>query len=103
MNLIKIWKNKGKIAEGIMNNIFKKEDVEAIAEERMEICKGCDKLDTKGDKCEVPYTQPCCGECGCSLGIKLRSLNAACDLGKWDAVLTDEEADQLEDHLNSQQ
>ena len=65
-DVIKIWKEKNKILEGIRNNIFKKADVEHIAAERMEICSTCPHLDTEGSKCMVPGTGPCCGLCGCS-------------------------------------
>lgn len=45
-------------------------------------------LDTVGAKCMVPGSQPCCGECGCSLSLKLRSLESSCPYPgapKWDA------------------
>jgi len=102
MNLLKIWKHKGQILEGIKNNIFKKEHVEEIANERFEFCKKCPDLDTKGDKCEVKGSQPCCGLCGCTLSIKLRSLSAECDVKKWGKVLSEEEDDALEDYLDQQ-
>jgi hypothetical protein len=38
-NLIEIWKKKGKIFEGVRNAIFKREDVEGIAKERLAICR----------------------------------------------------------------
>ena len=62
-NVIKIWKNKGAILEGIKNNIFKKKHVEKIAEERLKICLACEFLDTKGDKCVIKKSRPCCGSC----------------------------------------
>mgnify|MGYP006907024239 CR=1 FL=1 len=34
MSIIKLWKNKGKIAEGIKNRIFKQEHIEEIYAER---------------------------------------------------------------------
>lgn len=94
-NLIKIWKNKGKILEGITNKVFKKEHVEVIANERMEICKKCPNIDLSGKSCTVPGTQPCCSVCGCSLSLKTRSLSSSCDNNFWTAVLSDEEADAL--------
>ena len=94
-NIFKIWKNKGQIFEGIMNNIFKKEDVEAVAEYRMFICTNCKLYDEKGDGCTVAGTAPCCNEnlggCGCSLALKTRALSSDCPLGKWKAELTEEE------------
>jgi len=94
-SLITVWKQRGQILEGIANAIFTKQDVEIIAEHRMEICDDCDHIDRKGEKCLVPGTKPCCGECGCSLGLKTRSLSSACPLGKWNAEVTEEEADKI--------
>jgi len=100
-NIIKIWKSKGQIIEGITNSVFKREDVEEIAAERLRICKLCpsDLYDESGDGCMISGTAPCChlgkGGCGCSLGFKTRSLSAACEKGYWDAELTQAEEDQL--------
>jgi len=91
----KIWENKVQILEGITNNIFKKENVEIIAKHRNDICLDCDSLDTIGTDCAVPGTQPCCRECGCSKAIKIRSLSAECPLGKWEAIITQEQEDKL--------
>lgn len=102
-NIIKIWKNKGQILEGITNSIFKKEDVEEIAQHRMQICNKCDLLDEEGEGCTVPGTQPCCNEkkggCGCSLSLKTRALSSDCPLGKWEAILSEEEEDKLNQKL----
>jgi hypothetical protein len=102
-NIIKIWKNKGQILEGITNSIFKKEDVEEIAQYRMQICNNCDLLDEEGEGCMVLGTQPCCNEkkggCGCSLSLKTRALSSECPLGKWEAELTEEEEDKLNQKL----
>ena len=102
-NIIKIWKAKGQIIEGITNSVFKKEDVEAIALYRMSICLSC-KLYTNDNKgCMVGGTTPCCnkelGGCGCSLGFKTRSLSSDCPKGYWKAELTQEEEDKLNQKL----
>jgi hypothetical protein len=91
LNPIKIWKAKGQILEGIKNNIFKQEHVEEIAQSRFAICNICPHLDTKGEKCAVPGTQPCCGDCGCKLSWKTRSFSSDCPKGFWKAILTQEE------------
>lgn len=102
-NIIRIWKAKGQILEGVTNSIFKREDVEQIAEERMKICFFCD-LYTETDKgCMVPGTQPCCnqelGGCGCSLKFKTRSLSSECPKGHWKAEMTQQEEDLLNEKL----
>jgi hypothetical protein len=102
-NIIQIWKNKGQILEGIKNNIFKREDVERLADARMEICTNCSLYDESGEGCMVAGTAPCCnqdkGGCGCSLSFKTRSLSSACPLGKWEAEMSQEEEDQLNQKL----
>ena len=92
-NIHRIWKNRKSILEGIKNNIFKKDDIEEIAAERMVACMKCPHI-SHGDKCMVPGTQPCCGLCGCKLSWKLRSLAEYCpdpDNKRWDRFVTDEE------------
>ncbi len=101
-NLITIWKNKGKILEGIKNNIFRNEHIEDIANQRLEICKECNSWDTDGKSCVIPGTAPCCKECGCKMSFKARSLSAECDLGKWDSILTEDEEDLLNENLNKE-
>jgi len=102
-NIFKIWKTRGQILEGITNSIFKKEDVEAVADYRMFVCRNCKLYDTVGSGCIVPGTQPCCNEklggCGCSLSLKTRALSSECPLKKWKAEITQEEEDALNQKL----
>ena len=102
-NILKIWKNKGAILEGIANSIYKKEDIEEIAQQRMEICVKCSLFDLQGVGCMVPGTQPCCNEklggCGCSLSLKTRALSSDCPKGYWIAELTEEEENKLNEKL----
>lgn len=105
MSLIRLYKNKGKILEGIKNNVFKKKHVEEVAKERMAICKQCPFMDTKGDECYVKGTHPCCGKCGCSLSFKLRSLSSGCgdeENPKWNAVIDSLEEEMIEDLLRKE-
>lgn len=98
--ILEVWKKKGKILEGIKNSVFKNEHVEEIALQRDSICQSCDQIDREGSKCFAPGTQPCCGVCGCSLKFLQRSLSSSCEAGKWAAVLTEEENDELQNKLN---
>ena len=102
-NIIKLWKTKGQILEGVTNSIFKKEDVEEIAQQRMQICEKCALYDVQGVGCMVVGTHPCCNEklggCGCSLGFKTRSLSSECPKGHWKAELTQEEEDLINQKL----
>lgn len=92
-------KSGKQILEGFKNRIFKQEHIEAEAGLRMDICNTCNHLDLKGGECLVPGTQPCCASCGCSLSLKTRSLSSECPLGKWPALMTEEEEDLLTEQL----
>ena len=102
-NIIRVWKNKGQIIEGVTNSIFKKEDVEQIAKHRMEICLSCKLYTENSDGCLVGGTTPCCNikleGCGCSLGFKTRSLSSECPKGYWPAEVTQEEEDVINQKL----
>lgn len=101
MSLIKLWKDKGKILEGIKNSVFKQEHIEEIASLRMDICNKCPYIDNEGSKCYVAGTQPCCGECGCKLSFKTRSLASECPKGHWSAITSQEEEDAIINSLNN--
>jgi hypothetical protein len=88
-----IWKERHKIVEGIKNSIIRDQFVEEVAAMRYAICDECP---SKGKKCAVKGTAPCCNECGCSLGFKTRSLASDCPLGKWEALISEEEEDALD-------
>jgi hypothetical protein len=79
--------------EGITNTLRRDEFVEDVAKHRMEVCDACT---SKGTKCVMRGTAPCCDECGCSLAFKTRSLSSECPLGKWKALMSEEEEDKLD-------
>jgi hypothetical protein len=95
--LKKIWKDRKKIIEGITNSVIKDSFVEHVAALRFEVCNECP---SKGRKCAVKGTAPCCNECGCSLAFKTRSLSSDCPLDKWKAIITEEEEDALDNLKN---
>jgi len=101
MNILKqIWEERHKIMEGVKNSIIRDEFVEDIAALRNSICDDCE---LKGKKCAVKGTAPCCNECGCSLAFKTRSLSSSCphpDGPKWEALLTEDEEDELDNLKN---
>ena len=102
-NIIKIWKSKGQILEGVTNSIFKREDVEEIAKHRMDVCFKCSFYTEKDEGCIMPGTGPCCnktiGGCGCSLVWKTRALSSECPKGYWKAEVTQEEEDMINQKL----
>lgn len=76
--LLKIWNSKGLIWEGFINKIFKRDKIELVYKKRLKHCLNCPSMDTFGEHCAMPGTNPCCAECGCSLSLKLRSLDSEC-------------------------
>jgi hypothetical protein len=101
----RIWKNKWLILEGMFNYYFTRKKIKRVAYWRNEICKACPLIDLEGSKCEVPGTHPCCGDCGCSLKYKTHSMSSACPQGRWFAIMTEDEEDdmnaKLENHGDS--
>ena len=103
MNLLKLWENKSKIMEGLLNSVIKKDDVEQIAAARMSICEECPHIDREGSKCFAPGTQPCCGKCGCKLAWKTRSLSSSCgdeENPRWNAIVDEQEEAEIFSKLN---
>tara|TARA_R110002020_G_scaffold36503_3_gene109761 strand:- start:4350 stop:4679 length:330 start_codon:yes stop_codon:yes gene_type:complete len=98
-HLLKAFGNIDQIYEGIKNNIFKKEHIEAVAKVRWKECKECEHIDRRGSFCMAPGTQPCCKECGCSLGSKIRSLSGECPVGKWRALMPEEAEEELKENM----
>lgn len=100
--IIEIWKNKGKILEGIKNRIFTTEDIKHIALKRYAKCIDCKHIDEKGKSCVMPGTQPCCKLCGCCLKIKIYSMSSECPAPEkhWEAMMSEEEEDLLNENLN---
>lgn len=98
--LKEIWKNRKQIFEGISNSIIRDQTVEHISALRMDICKNCSLYDSTGSGCMISGTQPCCDEnkggCGCSLKLKTKALSSDCPLGKWKALISEEEEDKLD-------
>lgn len=90
------------ILEGIKNSLFVSEEVEKIASERYQVCRGCPAISTNQDK---PEMNPApgkyfnkhrpdehCTHCACNIHAKIRSLHTACPINKWSAVASVQEA-----------
>jgi hypothetical protein len=82
--------------EGIKNTVIRDEFVEDVASHRLEVCQACHHRDDEGSECVVPGTKPCCSLCGCSLSLKTRALSTECPDGRWFSIITDEDAEKLE-------
>jgi hypothetical protein len=78
------------IIEGWKNNLIPKEEekefIEAVHQERMNICNECPYISTKHRSIRPDVH---CVQCGCTLAAKTRSFTSACPLNKWGAIEKD--------------
>jgi len=82
-NLLRIWKSKGQILEGIVNKVFKREHIEEIALERLALRESnvCGMYDADGSsERAVVKGKPACAGCGCQLEFKTRCMSCYCHL-----------------------
>jgi hypothetical protein len=102
INLIEFWKKKDKILDGITHSIFKRQDIEQLAQKRLAMCRSntCQQYDPQGQSPNaVLKGAESCGACGCKLAWKTRALSDGCPLGFWLPVLTDVEESLLKEKL----
>ncbi len=121
--LPEIWKNKGKILDGIKNRTFKSEYIEQLAEYRNEICKMCDwnSANQKGKEyTDIPteikethtrdwiryvlaFNSNRCISCNCNIelekSIKFRSPHSECPRGYWEAMIDKENSEKIKDSI----
>lgn len=113
-DLQEAWKNRGQIATGIWNRYLNKEATEQMYQERLAICTGkatgipCENYTENSDGCwDKMLTPPCCNKnvsgCGCKLEYSLRVHSKPCPIGKFPAVLSEEDQKLLDDQLYKQQ
>ena len=74
-----------KIIKGVLNHIFKNEEVTQLAEDRIMVCLTPDHPYPtcryyKGEASLGPK----CNACGCFLKYKTKSPKASCPLNKWE-------------------
>lgn len=88
-----IWKNRTAILEGIKNSIFPKEEIEAIAAERLSVCKACfyHSSNAKSRGYITRRSDDHCTHCSCPLLTKTRALSTSCPINKWGAVISSKE------------
>lgn len=60
--------NQAKSVLGVLD-----EDIQRLADKRMEICNSCPNKSNLGT----------CKLCGCFLNLKTKAINSSCDDGKW--------------------
>lgn len=72
--------------------------IKDVSDERMKICTECPKnsVKAKEDGYTSIRTDFHCTVCSCPLQKKTKSLHSSCPIGKWEALLTKEELEKLE-------
>lgn len=84
------------LLEGAFNSIFAKKEIEAVATERIMICRTC-PFNSKNTDNKRPDEY--CTDCGCNLYMKTRCMSCECPQKKWLKVLSEEEDSKLQEKL----
>ena len=98
--------NFEQIIEGWKNHLFPssymKEIIKKVSEERMAICEQCE-FHSKFHKTYRPDEH--CIDCGCTLLAKTKCLSCECPLDepKWEAVVTEEEEELINNESNGEE
>lgn len=91
--------NFSQLYEGWRNNLVPpkriREAIQKTSESRLLICEEC-SWHSKNYKTVRPDAH--CTHCGCTLSAKTKCLSCSCPINKWEAVATEEEAEELEKH-----
>lgn len=75
-----------------------KEQIEAVSEERMKICKKCSynsDVRKKTGKFRTRRPDVHCTACGCTLSAKTMCLSCSCPLEKWGAMVSESEEEEI--------
>jgi hypothetical protein len=103
MNVHKIIENFPSIITGWRNELIPpkelKKAIEELSEARLSFCIPCDQNSTPG---EIHRFSSRCNHCGCWLKPKTKSPSEECPLGKWQAVSTLEEDNEIEQKLKDE-
>lgn len=86
------------IMQGAFNSIFVREEIEKIADERINICRECPHDSESAKKLNPDLKNKLrpdehCGLCGCNLHMKTRSLSQVCPdkPPRWDKVVEEQQ------------
>lgn len=71
----------GNIIEGYTNIIVRDNVIEAIANQRKDICLGCEFKSPLVKIGNIQYYS--CSKCHCPIDAKTRSTGEVCPIGKW--------------------
>lgn len=92
------------IYQGWKNDLFPSQDIkeyiEKLSAERLQICAACPYNSTPG---KVVRFYSTCNDCGCILSAKSKCVDEACPQGKWHAVGTEAQDEEIKKLLNDEQ
>lgn len=90
------------IYEGWKNNLFPpeklKDVISQVSKERLDICNKCPEHSSNKKNYKTIRIDSHCALCGCTLSAKTKSFSSECPLGKWKAVMTEDEQKEIEQH-----
>lgn len=88
--------NFKEIFEGWRNHLIPPEhlrkQIAEVSKERLKICRTCPFHSSKHNTIRLDEH---CTDCGCPLQAKTKCLSCGCDQYYWDAVLTEEEEEEI--------
>lgn len=79
-----------------------KEQIKAVSESRMAICKECHYYSEnrkKDGKYSTSRPDVHCTNCGCTLAAKTKCLSCNCPMKYWKALMTDDQYDEIRNEL----
>lgn len=71
--------------------------IRQVHDSRYAICKECELHSSRHDTLRLDEH---CTECGCPIHAKLKCLSCKCGIDKWEAVLTEDQEEQLMDEYD---
>ena len=87
------------IYEGWRNNLFPPKEMEelikTVGEERILICRSCPSNSLNKENYSTIRPDEHCTECGCTLSAKTKCLSCSCPMEKWQAVITKEQENEI--------
>jgi len=94
--------NFREIYEGWRNHLVPpehlKQKINEVSKERLEICRACA---FHSSNFHTPFRpDEHCTDCGCPLRAKTKCLSCGCDQHQWEAVITEEEEESLNNEDN---
>jgi hypothetical protein len=94
--------NFSQIYEGWRNKLVPPADmkdmIQQVSKERVTICNGC-PFHSKNHKTPL-RPDAHCTDCGCNLEAKSACLSCSCPQDKWNAVVNQDEEEQLKKQVN---